>query len=340
MPIFVSKFSQARSLVGNFLFARSQGKAEEAKETAAQGRDRRSDVKSLESGKESPGAQQEDRVELSGRQNAGLAEPAVATPKSARPGEAADARGDDRRMDPPAANERQAQVDARSKAEAPGPPSLSVPLRSPALGNGTMAVAPAPEETAAAGEPGRRLGIREENVQANRNASVERLDALRDRLSAANRADELEETPNMAVVEAEQEEKGEMPAAPQPQEGPPARALLREEAQPAELPPRETQEQRLQQDVQTIASGLRADAAIESQQNVEQTARNTQAAAEQGQRSEMRENQMEIRALQAERRQLQMEASQKDQAIRQLQSRTSRLQGGSVNVPTFDVLAQ
>jgi len=333
MPIFVSKFSQERSLAGNFLFTRSQGNAEKTKETATQGRDRRSEAKSLESRKESPGVQREDRVELSGRQNAGLAEPAGVTPRSARPGEVADTRSDGRRRDQRPGNERQAQIDARSKAEAPGSLFLPVPLRSPALGKGTPAVAPAPEATAAE-QPGRRLGIREENVQASRNASVERLGALRDRLNAANRADEPEGTFNMAAVEAEQGEKAGVRALP-PQERP-----LREEAEPADLPPRETQEQRLQQDVQTIASGLRADAAIESQQNVEQTARNAQAAAEQGQRSEMRENQMEIRALQAERRQLQMEAHRKDQAIRQLQGRTSRLQGSSARVPTFDVLAQ
>lgn len=107
---------------------------------------------------------------------------------------------------------------------------------------------------------------------------------------------------------------------------------------------RDTQEQTLREGLQSIATGLRSDAAIESRQNVEASARNAEAASQVRSRREVQQNQREIQSLQGERRAAQQEARSADQQIRQLQSQNTRIQSNSAQQAnpgtSLDVLAQ
>jgi hypothetical protein len=109
-------------------------------------------------------------------------------------------------------------------------------------------------------------------------------------------------------------------------------------------PSRESQQQTLREGLSTIASGLRADAAIETRQNVEASARSASASADIQARQEMQQNQRDIHSLQSERRSAQQEARNADKAIRQLQIRSNRVQAESTKPAnpgtSLDVLAQ
>ena len=107
---------------------------------------------------------------------------------------------------------------------------------------------------------------------------------------------------------------------------------------------RDEQTQTLREGLQTIATGLRADAAIESRQNVEASARNAEAASSVRGRREVQQNQREIQSLQGDRRAAQQELRSADQQIRQLQNRNTQIQSDSAqqNNPgtSLDILAQ
>ncbi len=155
-----------------------------------------------------------------------------------------------------------------------------------------------------------------ENQAASEAAATERLEVLIDALQAGDSTEA-----GAAVV--------------QPASAP---------AESVELAPREVQERSLRQDLQTIATGLREDAAIESQRSVAQAARTAEAAAQRGQRQEVRQNQREIQSLQTDRRSAQQDVQRADQAIRQLQTRNTRIQSSS-SQPTntgnsLDLLAE
>lgn len=92
---------------------------------------------------------------------------------------------------------------------------------------------------------------------------------------------------------------------------------------------RETQEQELRRDLRIIATGLRTDAAIEGRRNAEIATHNADVASGRNQRQEVQQNQREIQSLQAERRQAQQEAQRADQSIRQLQTKNRRIQANS-----------
>ena len=115
-------------------------------------------------------------------------------------------------------------------------------------------------------------------------------------------------------------------------------------AQKSTGPTREDQQQTLRDDLQTIASGLKADAAIESRKNAESASRNAEAAGRVQSRREVQQNQREIQSLQADRRAAQQDARSADQAIRQLQSRNTRIQSESTKQSSpgssLDLLAQ
>jgi len=111
--------------------------------------------------------------------------------------------------------------------------------------------------------------------------------------------------------------------------------------EPPEPPAREDQQAELRKDLQTISSGLQADAVIENQRAVEETARGSEVAVEREQRQTVRANQTEVRNIQASKRQLNQEAQRADQAIRQLQSESARLKNSAPTSGTaLNVLAQ
>ena len=110
---------------------------------------------------------------------------------------------------------------------------------------------------------------------------------------------------------------------------------------PPELPDHGDQKSELRGNLQSISSGLQADAATEAKRTVQATARNTEVAARNEQRQTIRSNQAEVVSLQRTRRQMDQEAQATDQAIRQLQSETNRLKnGGTTTGTTLDILAQ
>jgi hypothetical protein len=165
-----------------------------------------------------------------------------------------------------------------------------------------------------------------ENQLANAAAAEENLDSL-----IAALQEEGAEEPVAAVVESEPVMDTE--------------AITEAITQQADtVVSRNTQEQTLRDDLQSIATGLRSDAAIESRQNVEATARNADAASAVRSRREVQKNQRDIQALQADRRSAQQEVRNADQAIRQLQSKNNRAQSETlqpVNPGTsLDVIAQ
>ncbi|MDP6040073.1 MAG: hypothetical protein QGG64_16100, partial [Candidatus Latescibacteria bacterium] len=174
--------------------------------------------------------------------------------------------------------------------------------------------------------------IQNENAEAAETAAPEPLGALIEQVGQNGRPQEA----ILAVTLADPPEK-QAPVIERPERI--DQLVERLQAQ-ASAPERETQEADLRRDLQTIASGLQADAAIESQRNVAQTARNAEAAIQHENQSSIRENQTEIHSLQASRRSLQQEAQRTDQAIRQLQNETSQLRNSGPATTSIDILAQ
>jgi hypothetical protein len=89
------------------------------------------------------------------------------------------------------------------------------------------------------------------------------------------------------------------------------------------IPPAEVQRERVRSAAREIGSGLRRDAEIQNDINVEETSRNAARAVENSERQQARQSQEAARNLQAERRQLQAEVRRTEQQIRQLQGRAS-----------------
>jgi len=151
-----------------------------------------------------------------------------------------------------------------------------------------------------------------------------------------------------SLIEALRGDGAATPAAAPPVETEPAldveaiATAITERAEAA--PSRESQQQTLREGLSTIASGLRADAAIESRQNVEASAQSASASADVQARREVQSNQRDIQSLQSDRRAAQQEARNADQAIRQLQSRSNRVQAEATKPAnpgtSLDVLAQ
>ncbi|GEM_PF-6025903 len=94
-----------------------------------------------------------------------------------------------------------------------------------------------------------------------------------------------------------------------------------EERGGAALPPADAQREVAREAAREVGRGLQRDAGIQNSRNAEQSARSAARAAGNGQRQAARESQTEARALQAERRRLEQEIRQTEQNIRQLQSR-------------------
>ncbi|HAA75804.1 TPA: hypothetical protein DCE37_11880 [Candidatus Latescibacteria bacterium] len=198
-----------------------------------------------------------------------------------------------------------------------------------------------------------RLRALTDELTANRSAEAPAIEApAADVVSqqatenqSANAAAAEENLDNL-IIALQEEGAAEAPAAgADPEPTIDAEAIATAIAQQeATLVSRDTQEQRLREGLQTIAAGLQADAAIQSRQNVDQTTRNAEAASEVKSRREVQQNQREIQSLQGDRRAAQQDLRSADRAIRQLQSRNIQIQSDSAQTAnpgtSLDVLAQ
>ena len=340
MPIFTSRFSPERSLIGTFLSPRSQ-ETEDA-ESRATGRR----TNSASTSRTPPG---EDRLDLTGAQqterSVTRARTSDQTPET-RTGESPENRQVARQFGLQRAlrETTQARASLQTSAE-PTPIPAETEAAPPA--NTTLAIARENDEASQRVAPARlealnnrlaeiridiaRQAVQNENGLAAQNAAPERLQNL---------VAQTAETPLAAPAE----DTDESPLSTTRNEGNAERLtdnVERRQQQPVAPPERGEQEADLRRDLQSIATGLRADAAMESQRAVEQTARATESAVQNEQRSTVRENQTEIRSLQASRRQLQQDTQRADQAIRQLQNENARLKNGATApTTTIDILAQ
>jgi hypothetical protein len=308
MPIFVSRFSPERSLVGNFLSPRTP--AREVRESPE------TDRRATSTGNGTNTAQRAVRS----AENVSAPDSARSTPEKASSNQDATSQNigadsltllDQLRLRRNATNliaEFRDNVGSAEPIQDP-PPSAS---KTAGTGAGPLAdrLTALIQDLASNGSDG--VGPSEaspdvietlsaENQQANETAATERLEGLINALQTSD-----------TTVAAEVSSLSSNPSAVA-----------------SVVEPREEQERTLRQDVQSIATGLRQDAAIESQRTAAQTAQTANAAANRGQRQEARANQREIQSLQTERRQSQQDVQRTDQAIRQLQTRTNRINTSS-----------
>lgn len=342
MPIFLSRFSPERSLLGNFIAPGSQPK--ETPERAAS----ETQTSAASSGNS---IQDADRVELT----RDLASPVSTEASSTRSVSVT-------------VSEQSAPADTSENPAAKGSLTLlgqlllrrngATPIQetpsnhpSDTLEDSDNSISQAPLAVGAESPLADRLRALTQELASNRTeAPIAQSDpGLVEDLAAenlsANAAAAEENLDNL--ITALQEEGAEEPVAAVVESEPVIDTEAITEAitqQDDTVVSRDTQEQTLRDGLQSIATGLRSDAAIESRQNVEATARNADAASAVRSRREVQQNQRDIQALQADRRSAQQEVRNADQAIRQLQSRNNRAQSETlqpVNPGTsLDVIAQ
>ena len=341
MPIFTSRFSPERSLLGTFLSTRTQRETEKRQPT--------------ESDQQAQNSLQADRLELSGRQRGGERTTEVQTTPAPKivdqETQDVQVRVSDSLSSAQQLRLRRAAQEAAA-VEKPQEPDVSTPT-------------PPPEPTVTAPRSAAefRLRIRQENQISVQSAAPDRLEGFLNGLTAFQNISTAILEENRAASETAAPERLEaifdipIDKAPtaeavrpsQPPETPVENTVIQGAntlavpLRPSPEPPSlNDQQEALRGDLRTIADGLRTDAAIENRINVEQTAQTTARAAQQQQRQEVQNNQNEIRSLQASRRQMQQEVQQTDQAIRQLQNRNERIQNSqsSGSGSSLDILAQ
>ncbi|MCZ6632887.1 MAG: hypothetical protein O7G87_05735 [bacterium] len=333
MPIFTSRFSPERSLLGTFLSTRSQRETEKRQRT--------------ESDPQAQNRPQVDRLELSDRPGERTAEVRTTqVPETVnRETQDVQVRVSDSRSFAQQLRLRRAAQEAVEELQEP---DASTPP-------------PEPTVTAPRSAAEFRLRIRQENQASVQSAAPDRLEGFLNGLTAFQNISTAILEENRAASETAAPERlealfgtpiNEAPTAEAvepPPETPVENTAVREAntlAVPLQLssepPSLNDQQEALREDLRTIANGLRTDAAIENRINVEQTAQTTARASRQQQRQEVQDNQNEIRSLQSSRRQVQQEIQQTDQAIRQLQNRNARLQNSqfSGSGSSLDILAQ
>ena len=347
MPIFTSRFSAERSLVGTFLSTRPQ---QDAEETSSRGNNRRAERVSNRP------AQPQDRLELSDRQTT---LPSQNSTRSTRTGQAPEARLPAVQTDRQPASTETATVERPGAQSAADPPlaQASLQITEPFTQvESRFHILQENQDANQSTVPGRLEGLLErleglgtsdrplqaihrENQTASQNATPTRLEAFLEREEPLNMAAVPEEDTLLTAALATELAVTEVMAAEEPNT-----PLREREAQAlaVEPPPREEQEEELRRDLQTITSGLNADAAQQSRRNVEQTVRNNARVAEQQIRSDLQDNRAEIRSLQTNRRQLQQESQRTDHAIRQLQNQNARIQnsGTTSSGSSLDILVQ
>ena len=348
MPIFISRYAPDRSLVGNFLFTRTSGRTEE--DEAAQGRGQNPRSSRTDAAQAiKPG---EDRVELS------QSSPVDATRPPSQAGQT------DSRTAAPTPESGGAVPGASDAGTAQQALTLAIQQENRTASQSAtqarvytlLTRAPIQAETAAAtkrvdvGTAVAELAVERENVAALQSAQTRDPSAAAQALDLPGDESPLAEgtEPNGAASVAAgpptetpvpQVAENQVTQVEAGQEG-----ALRSAPPVLEPIPREIQEQELQRDLQTISTGLQADAAIEGRRNAELATRNSERTTAQNDRREVRDNQSEVNALQSERRRMMQDVQRTDQAIRQLQSRSARLQNGangtSSSGTSLDLLAQ
>jgi hypothetical protein len=350
MPIYTSRFSAERSLVGKFVTSRPP----ETEDAESREKTRRKDNAQSRASQQAPA----DRLEISNRQQAKFA--ATLVRSSEQPAET--------RAENNVADQQTTRQLALRKAS-----QEAVVARSNLLSSteeNILPIRPSAPESAQSPSNTQQTTLTQENFNALQSALTNRLDALVEQLSDIRteqsvEANQQENTiaaqsaaPEPLVALAEATADVATPAAtPITEDDVAVEVEAQLEAQidqlrdtrlelistfvPPEPPAREEQQAELRSDLQTISSGLQADAAIENQRTVEETERNTEVAIEREQRDTVRSNEREISTLQTSRRRLDQEAQRTDQAIRQLQSETARLKNGAPSSGTsVNILAQ
>lgn len=347
MPIFTSRFSPERSLVGNFIASRTRGNEDaESRENT-----RRSNGATSRSSQQAD----TDRLEISNKQQSNFAATLRTSERTANT-----------RTENNGADQQVVRQGSLRKAS-----QEAVVARSnlQSLQQDTSVEAFATRSTQSAlSTP--QTQITQDNINAVQSALTSRIDVLVERLSEIRTAQSALANQSENVVAAQSAEPGPLASLAQAtaesaqtpngsirEEGATGQLADRLEARidqlrgqrielassftPPAPPEREEQQAELREGLQTIANGLQNDAAIENQRTTQQTERNSQVASQREQRQTIRENQNEIRNLQTARRQLDQEAQSTDQAIRQLQNETSRLKNSSTASGTaLDLLAQ
>ena len=102
---------------------------------------------------------------------------------------------------------------------------------------------------------------------------------------------------------------------------------------PVALPPAEVQREAVRDASREIGQGLQRDAEIQTSINVEQSVKSADRSADKKQRLDSRDNQNQVRSLQAQRNTLQREVRMAEEKIRKLQSQTrTTTTSGSTNV--------
>lgn len=348
MPIFTSRFSPERSLVGNFVTTRTR-ENEDAESREKTRRSRNATSRS---------SQAADRLDIANR------EQSTSTSSRVRNAEqTANLRTETTAVGDTQVNRQLTLRRASQEAEVVRS-NLRSSTEETTPTNGASAVS-ATQQTTSTQSSAQSL-FSQTNIRAVQSALTSRIEALVNRLSElrsdqsvqANRAENVtaaqsatpasveeaqSETPATVLETVREDENSTQPGARLE-----ARIEALREVQsgltsiaPPEPPAREEQEASLRADLQTIASGLQSDAAIENQITAEETRRNSEVVVEREQRQTIRENQVEIRDLQTSRRQLDQEAQRTDQAIRQLQSETNRLKNGAnASGTALNILAQ
>jgi hypothetical protein len=347
MPIFTSRFSSERSLVGSIATSRIQ----ESKDAESKDKNRRTDSANSRTSQKAT----TDRLEITNNQQDAFAALFRSSEKTV------DARADKSAADAQVARQltlrkaSQETVVARSNLSS-SPQELPIGV---SASNNTQSASIAQQTTitkenfsALQSALTNRLdtlvkqlnnvraqqSVRanaKENTTAAQNATPESLDALTQSVAQPTpstptsiRDDEVAVDPTArleARIEKLRDKKVELASAFVPPAPPKA----------------EEQKAELRTNLQAISTGLQNDAAIEKQRNASETQRNADVVAKREQRQTIRENQSEISNLQVSRRQLDQEAQRTDQAIRQLQNETARLKNGATSSGTaLNILAQ
>ncbi len=342
MPIFISPFSPERSLVGNFLSTRSQKNSGDSEPASAQKRQANTPKTEAARGLDQP----QDRLDLSQPQTASAPEetrtgnPTGTDSTSRVPGTETSRTTQTSENSTPAQQTRTAEAgNTSARASEPKEKSsnplflrLDQNLSSNASGRTTSGISSAGNFLAS---------LQQENRDAARSAISTRLDALVSRLEQNRQAEETRAEEEIQIQATEPETAAPETATREASEPKTSPQQVQQTIEPL---PREIQEQELQRNLQSISSGLQADAATESRRTAEAIGQKTQQATAQNQTEQIQENRTEVQSLQGERRQLQQDIQEKDQAIRQIQNQIARLQSSGSQTRNsgsqLDILAQ
>lgn len=326
MPIFTSRFSQEKSLIGTFLSTQSR-KTDNAES--------RTENRNTNSASTQNAQQSQDRLELTGNQQT-----TVAVAQSRATTQAIKSRSET------VAAQTAFRIDIGALRE-----SLRIiPSESPTQ----IQLSAGLSETVQADQASANQEAAQSTTPNRLETLVDQLENLRTDQASAQEENVVEST--VTDVPEQTEEPANTQTTPVetnaetvPPSGPVSQlnALVeklstqRNEQAVQAQPAREEQKAELQNSLKSISTGLQKDAAIENQRTAKETARNTEITAQRQQRTTIRDNQDEIRNLQTSQRSLEQEVQRTNQAIRQLQSENARLRNSNTESgTTLDLLVQ